>query len=99
MKLGELLFQLLSEAIGLQSGHFNKIGCGEGMFVLGHYYPPCPQPELTIGTSKHSDHSFITLLLQDQIGGLQILHEDYWIDVPPTPGALVVNIGDLLQVS
>ncbi|XP_039155939.1 1-aminocyclopropane-1-carboxylate oxidase homolog [Eucalyptus grandis] len=36
--------------------------------------------------------------LADQIGGLQVLHENKWIDVPPIPGALVINIGDQLQL-
>ncbi|KAL1299762.1 1-aminocyclopropane-1-carboxylate oxidase homolog 1 isoform X2 [Arachis hypogaea] len=64
----------------------------------GHYYPPCPEPELTMGTTKHSDGAFLTVLLQDHIGGLQILHNDKWIDVHPVPETLVVNIGDLLQL-
>jgi isopenicillin N synthase-like dioxygenase len=38
------------------------------------------------------------MLLQDQIGGLQVLHENTWVDVSPVRGALVINIGDLLQV-
>lgn len=67
--------------------------------MLGHYYPRCPQPELTFGTTPHADNDFFTVLLQDHVGGLQVLHRDQWIDVPPTPGALVVNIGDLLQAS
>jgi len=99
MTLGKSLFELLSEGLGLDPSHLNNIDCSEGLRVLGHYYPACPQPELTIGTNKHSDNDFITVLLQDQIGGLQVLHKTQWIDVPPTPGALVVNIGDLLQVS
>lgn len=51
-----------------------------------------------MGTSKHSDDDFLTILLQDQIGGLQVLHQNEWVDVPPVHGALVVNIGDLLQL-
>ncbi|WJX10760.1 hypothetical protein P8452_01443 [Trifolium repens] len=38
------------------------------------------------------------ILLQDHVGGLQILHKDMWIDIPPTPEALIINIGDLLQL-
>lgn len=98
-KLGLTLFGLLSEALGLNPNHLNEIGCLEGLAVLYHYYPACPEPELTIGASKHSDSDFLTVLLQDHIGGLQILHENLWVDVPPVPGALVINIGDLLQAS
>jgi len=98
MKLGNLLFKLLSEALGLNPNHLNDMDCGEGLAILGHYYPACPQPELTLGTSAHTDYDFLTVLLQDHIGGLQVLHQNQWVDVPPNPAALVVNIGDLLQL-
>ncbi|KAH7573259.1 hypothetical protein JRO89_XS03G0102400 [Xanthoceras sorbifolium] len=93
------LFELLSEAIGLKPDHLKHMDCVKGHCLLSHYYPACPQPELTMGTSKHSDPDFLTILLQDHIGGLQIFHQNQWINVPPVPGALVVNIGDLLQAS
>lgn len=97
-ELGSTLFGLVSEALGLKTEHLHAMECNKWQSVVGHYYPACPNPELTLGTSGHTDVAFITILLQDQIGGLQVLHENQWVIVQPIPGALVVNIGDLLQI-
>lgn len=97
-ELKKVLSELLSEALGLSSDHLANLRCFETQKLGCHYYPPCPQPELTLGTSKHSDPDFLTILLQDNIGALQILHENKWMDVPPMKGSLLVNVGDLLQV-
>ncbi|EOY05987.1 2-oxoglutarate (2OG) and Fe(II)-dependent oxygenase superfamily protein [Theobroma cacao] len=98
MHLGYLLFELLSEALGLHPDHLRDMDCAKGLVMLSHYYPACSRPELTLGATKHADNDFLTVLLQDHIGGLQVFHENQWVDVPPTPGALVINIGDLLKL-
>ncbi|RYQ87984.1 hypothetical protein Ahy_B09g095463 isoform C [Arachis hypogaea] len=65
-----------------------------------NYYPVCPNHDLTVAIGRHSDVSTLTILLQDQTGGLFVRTEDRcgWIHVPPIPGALVINIGDALQI-
>ncbi|CAN1311975.1 1-aminocyclopropane-1-carboxylate oxidase homolog 12 [Linum perenne] len=97
-KLGDLLFQLLSEGLGLESNHLKDMGCPDTVGFVLHYYPPCPQPELAIACVHHTDIDFLTVIVQDEVGGLQVLRHNSWIDVPYIPGALVVNIGDMLQL-
>jgi isopenicillin N synthase-like dioxygenase len=48
--------------------------------------------------ASSTDYGFLTLLFQDDVGGLQVQDRNGdWIDVPPVPGAIVVNSGDLLE--
>uniref|UniRef100_A0A0E0AUY8 Fe2OG dioxygenase domain-containing protein n=1 Tax=Oryza glumipatula TaxID=40148 RepID=A0A0E0AUY8_9ORYZ len=101
-RLGERLFELLSEALGLPVAYLGRdAGCMDGLSVAANNYPPYPEPEATMGTTRHSEPSFLTVLLQDTSGGLQAVLERprwRWVDVPPVAGALVVNVGDLLQL-
>ncbi|KAL2921400.1 1-aminocyclopropane-1-carboxylate oxidase-like protein 1, partial [Bienertia sinuspersici] len=67
------------------------INCDEELLLLGHYYPPCPEPDATIGFSKHADNDVLTILNQDQVGGLQVWHQNEWVDVPYVHGALLIT--------
>ncbi|ERN14044.1 hypothetical protein AMTRI_Chr01g133500 [Amborella trichopoda] len=96
--VAERLMGFLSESLGLGLEFFKGMSGLEGRQLVAHYYPCCPEPELTVGLAGHSDPGLLTVLLQDQVGGLQVLNEEEWIDVRPVPGALVVNVGDLLQI-
>ncbi|KAK1552403.1 hypothetical protein Q3G72_016175 [Acer saccharum] len=97
-KLGELLMEVLCEGLGIDKGKLKELQCTEGRTMVGNYYPYCPQPHLTTGIVSHTDAGVLTILLQDQTGGLQVKYHDEWVDVKPVPGALVINIGDLLQI-
>ncbi|QHO43919.1 deacetoxyvindoline 4-hydroxylase [Arachis hypogaea] len=97
-RLGLTLFELFSEALELKPSHLKDIDCAEEIFLLAHYFPSCPQPELTLRSSGHWDTSFLTVLLQDQVGGLQVFHENQWLDITPVPGALIINVGDMMQL-
>ena len=65
------------------------------------HYPPAARMEgkKQFGASAHTDFGAITLLLQDQNPGLQVLNRatDEWIDVPPNEDAYVFNVGDMLS--
>ncbi|VFQ79239.1 unnamed protein product [Cuscuta campestris] len=74
-------------------------GCVQA--VRMNYYPPCPRPDLVLGLSPHSDGSALTVLQQPNFGppGLQILNDkNEWVQVPSLPNALVINVGDTIEV-
>ncbi|KAL3350298.1 hypothetical protein AABB24_023009 [Solanum stoloniferum] len=102
-KLREVARNLLggiSESLGLEESYLDKdldLESGLQIFV-GNYYPPCPQPELTMGMPPHSDHGLLTLLIHNQVGGLQVQYQGKWINVNALPNSLLVNIGDHLEI-
>ena len=64
-----------------------------------NYYPPCPNPDLTLGIPGHSDGGGITVLMQGDVSGLQVLKNGKQVVIEPVANAFVVNLGDQLQVS
>ncbi|KAK9945093.1 hypothetical protein M0R45_010624 [Rubus argutus] len=91
------ILELISEGLRLGSEYFNDELSQETQLVV-NYYPPCPDPSLTLGITKHCDPQLITILLQGDVSGLQVFKDGEWIDVEPLPHGLVVNIGYQLQI-
>ncbi|KAJ1271914.1 hypothetical protein BS78_06G162500 [Paspalum vaginatum] len=92
----------LAESL-LQQGHQQAAaafpaGCDETTcFLRLNRYPACPFAAETFGLVPHTDSDFLTVLCQDQVGGLQLMKDSRWVAVKPHPDALIVNIGDLFQ--
>jgi len=62
------------------------------------YYPPCPQPDLALGLQAHSDMGAITLLIQDDVGGLEVLKDGEWVLAQPISDAIIVILADQTEV-
>ncbi|GMN40315.1 hypothetical protein TIFTF001_009538 [Ficus carica] len=103
VRLCGTLMKILSLNLGLEEDHLQKALGGEnndiGACLRVNFYPKCPQPDLTLGLSSHSDPGGITLLLPDEnVPGLQVRRGNNWITVKPVPNSFIVNIGDQIQV-
>ncbi|KAJ9706411.1 hypothetical protein PVL29_001761 [Vitis rotundifolia] len=92
------LLEAISESLGLEKHYVSGVLGKHGQHMAMNYYPPCPQPELTYGLPGHTDCSLITVLLQDDVPGLQVLRNGKWVSVNPIPNSFIVNIGDHMQV-
>ena len=100
--LCETLMSAVAAALGLPHDYFMKRFTGDPtvLFRLFSYAPnvwPTEQDEW--GVREHTDYGFLTVLLQDDSGGLQVRTRDgAWVDASPVPGTFVVNIGDMLEL-
>ncbi|KAK3003652.1 hypothetical protein RJ639_018694 [Escallonia herrerae] len=92
--LAQKLLGLISESLGLPSSCIVEAGGEFYQNISINYYPPCPQPDLTLGLQAHSDMGAITLLTQDDVGGLQVFKDDEWITVHPSSDAIFVILSD-----
>ncbi|MQL93734.1 hypothetical protein Taro_026388 [Colocasia esculenta] len=98
--ISELAMELagvLTENLGQPAG-FLAQSCGKSScFLRLNRYPPCPFSPEVFGLVPHTDSDFLTVLYQDEVGGLQLMKDSEWVAVRPNPDALIVNIGDLFQ--
>ncbi|CAM8915358.1 unnamed protein product [Rhodiola kirilowii] len=94
------LLEFLSIALKMDSKEFKDM-FEEGIQSMRfNYYPPCPQPDLAIGITPHSDPIGFTILLQiNDKEGLELRKDGKWVSVTPISYAFVVNIGDVLEIA
>lgn len=92
------LMSAVLEAMGITGdGVLEELDGGTQMMMV-NCFPACPEPDLTLGMPPHSDYGFLTLVLQDDVEGLQVMHGGEWLTVDPVPGSFVVNVGDHFEV-
>ncbi|WVZ82790.1 hypothetical protein U9M48_030015 [Paspalum notatum var. saurae] len=95
----------LARLLGLHERRFAGM-MDEGLAMTHarfNYYPRCPQPDRVFGLKPHSDASVITVvLIDDAVAGLQVQKPNddggVWYDVPIVPNALLVNVGDAIEI-
>ncbi|KAF5208212.1 Gibberellin 20-oxidase protein [Thalictrum thalictroides] len=97
-ELSLVIMELLAISLGVDRLHFRKFFEDSNSIARCNYYPPCQEPSLTFGTGPHTDPTSLTILHQDQVGGLEVFTQNKWQAVEPRPDALVINIGDTFMV-
>ncbi|XP_058209247.1 protein SRG1 [Rhododendron vialii] len=99
-RLCQKLLSFIAMSLGLNKDTFEEMFGVAVQAVRMNYYPPCPRPDLVLGLSPHSDGSALTVLQQGKGSsvGLQILKDNTWVPVQPLPNALVINVGDTIEV-
>ncbi|XP_029129274.1 flavonol synthase/flavanone 3-hydroxylase [Cajanus cajan] len=94
------LFKSMSIGLGLEGHELKEFVGGDSIVHLLkiNYYPPCPCPDLVLGVPPHTDMSCITLLVPNYVQGLQASRDGHWYDVKYIPNALVIHIGDQMEI-
>lgn len=99
-RLGHVLMSALGVALGHAEAAFRARYLADPLtlFRIFHYpAPPSDMVEQAWGVGEHTDYGLLTILAQDDCGGLEVRSRDGWVDAPPIPGAFVCNLGDMLE--
>ncbi|KAK1613984.1 hypothetical protein QYE76_019501 [Lolium multiflorum] len=97
-ELAQTLLSLVAEGLGLRADFFaGDLSGGETQMNV-NYYPPCPDPSLTLGLLPHCDRHLLTVLSQGDVAGLQARYNGRWLLVRPVPGAFVINFGHQMEI-
>ncbi|KAK7287256.1 hypothetical protein RIF29_00439 [Crotalaria pallida] len=94
------LFKSMSIGLGLEEHELKEAAGGDDMIHLFkiNYYPPCPSPDLVLGVPHHVDFSYITILVPNEVPGLQAFKDGHWYDVKYIPNALIIHVGEQMEI-
>ena len=96
--LGQTVLAGIALSLGLPAAYFAAGYTADPTVLFRIFsYPPSPPEAAGWGVGEHTDYGLLTLLAQDDSGGLQVAAPEGWIEAPPVPGTLVCNIGDMLD--
>lgn len=102
-RVGMELLRAIAVSLHLPENYFDEPfrGTPAWMGKLVHYVGGVVEAAGDQGVGSHADYGFVTLLLQDDVGGLEVMPPgaSAWVPVEPLPGALVVNLGEMLEVA
>ncbi|MEO0469806.1 MAG: 2-oxoglutarate and iron-dependent oxygenase domain-containing protein [Bacteroidota bacterium] len=99
-ELGHLLMKGISLSLGLQADHFSHHYTMDPLTLFRIFHYPAannPSEKSQWGVGEHTDYGLLTILKQDETGGLQIKSQDNWLEAPFIPNTFVCNIGDMLE--
>ncbi|MDX2216888.1 MAG: 2-oxoglutarate and iron-dependent oxygenase domain-containing protein [Oculatellaceae cyanobacterium bins.114] len=98
-QLGHTLMTGIALSLGLEATYFSDRYTSDPLilFRIFNYPPTAAQLEPTWGVGEHTDYGLLTILKQDESGGLQVKSKSHWVEAPPIPNAFVCNIGDMLD--
>lgn len=99
-KLGQHLMRCIALSLGLPEDYFDESCKTPNCAIRILHYPPRPHDARAnqIGAGAHTDWGAITMLYQDEVGGLEVRSaEGDWIEATPMPGTFVINLGDLIR--
>jgi isopenicillin N synthase-like dioxygenase len=96
-ELGQRLMGGIALGLGLPENYFAEHGTRDPLTLFRIFnYPPPASPELW-GVGEHTDYGLLTILTQDDVGGLEVKSQSTWVPAPPLPGSFICNIGDMLD--
>jgi polar amino acid transport system ATP-binding protein len=98
-EVGRRVLRAMAVGLGLDADWFDRDVLADPIVLFRIFrYPPTPAgADAAWGVSEHTDYGLLTLLHQDDAGGLEVKGPDGWRSVPPVPGSFVVNLGDMLE--